>query len=37
LNVKKIEFDAPIRGTPTAVGDVLYVNTENALYAFKKK
>jgi outer membrane protein assembly factor BamB len=29
-----IEFDAPIRGTPSVAGGVLYLATENTLYAF---
>lgn len=33
----KIEFDAPIRSTPIVANGVLYVMTENALYAFGKK
>ena len=30
----KFEFDAPIRGTPSVAGGVLYLATENTLYAF---
>ena len=33
--LSKIEFPAPIRSTPVASNGVLYVMTENALYAFK--
>ncbi len=33
----KIEFDAPIRSTPTVANGILYVMTENALYAFANK
>lgn len=35
--LKKVEFDAPIRGTPRVANNVLYVMTETALYAFGKK
>ncbi len=33
----KMEFDAPIRSTPIVANGVVYVMTENTLYAFKKK
>ena len=33
----KFEFDAPIRGTPCVADGVLYLATENTLYAFKKE
>ena len=33
----KIEFPASIRGTPAVVNGVLYVATENALYAIGKR
>ena len=33
----KMDFDAPIRSTPVVANGVIYVMTENALYAFKKK
>jgi outer membrane protein assembly factor BamB len=33
----KIEFDAAIRSTPIVANGVLYVMTENTLYAFKSK
>lgn len=33
----KMEFDAPVRSTLVAANGVIYVMTENALYAFKKK
>lgn len=33
----KIEFPAPFRSTPTVVNGVLYVATENTLYAIQKK
>jgi hypothetical protein len=35
--IAKIEFDAAIRSTPVAANGVLYVMTENALFAFEKK
>lgn len=35
--LKKVEFDSPIRSTPVVANNVLYVMTENALYAFGKK
>jgi outer membrane protein assembly factor BamB len=31
----KFEFDAPIRGTPSVAGGVLFIATEKTLYAFK--
>jgi outer membrane protein assembly factor BamB len=37
LNLKKIEFDEPIRSAPLALGDVLYVKSESKLYAFQLK
>ena len=33
----KFEFDASIRGTPSVADGVLYIATENTLYAFKKE
>src|SRR5258708_6913845 len=33
----KIEFDAPIRSTPTVAGCVLYIATERSLYAIGKR
>ena len=35
--IAKIEFDATIRTTPVVANGVLYVLTENTLYAFKAK
>ncbi len=35
--LKKVTFDAAIRSTPVVADNVLYVMTENALYAFGKK
>ena len=35
--LNKVEFDAPIRSTPMVANGVLYVMTENRVYAFKKK
>jgi outer membrane protein assembly factor BamB len=35
--LNKVEFDAPIRSTPVVANGVLYVMTENRVYAFKKK
>ena len=35
--IAKIEFDAAVRSTPVVANGVLYVMTENALYAFKPK
>jgi outer membrane protein assembly factor BamB len=34
--IAKIEMDAPIRGTPSVAGGVLYLATEKTLYAFGK-
>lgn len=33
----KVEFDAPVRSTPVVANGVMYIMTENALYAFPKK
>ncbi len=35
--INKVEFDAPIRSTPVVANGVMYVMTENRVYAFKKK
>ena len=32
----KFDFEAPIRGTPSVAGGVLYVATENELFAIGK-
>jgi hypothetical protein len=33
--MQRIEFDAPIRGTPSVAGGVLYLATEHTLYAIQ--
>jgi hypothetical protein len=35
--LNKVEFDAPVRSTPVVANGVLYVMTEQRLYAFGKK
>ena len=35
--IAKVEFDAPIRSTPVVANGVMYVMTENTLYAIKTK
>jgi len=35
--IRKIELDNPVRGTPAAVSDTLYIATENKLYAIRKE
>jgi len=35
--LSKVEFDAPVRSTPVVANGVLYVMTEQRLYAFGKK
>ena len=35
--IRKVELEVPIRSTPTAVGDTLYIATESKLIAVQKK
>jgi outer membrane protein assembly factor BamB len=35
--IRKVEFDSPIPGTPSAVNGVLYVATDKTLYAIRKE
>jgi len=35
--IGKVEFEAPVRSTPVVANGVLYIMTENMLYAFGKK
>ncbi len=36
-SIRKMDFDSAIRSTPTIAGGVLYVNTENRLYAIGRR
>jgi hypothetical protein len=35
--IAKVEFDGPIRSTPTVANGVLYVNTQKTLYAIGRR